>query len=112
MRNYDTTTHNPYPRITAINITYSKAGVPEVIYVEQQAVVDGDGHVQHLSDTPVQKRLDLSGISEPVQIVHPATGAAIPGMTVTSQQLMLGLLAFVRADQKRLDQENDQSQVG
>lgn len=110
-RNYDTTTHNPYPRVTEIHVTYSRAGVPDVVYVERMAVVDGDGHVQHLSDTPVQRHLDLTKFTEPVQIPNPATGEYFPGMTAELQQLMLGIFAYIRADQKRRDQENDQPQT-
>ena len=34
-RNYDTTNHKPYPRITLIEIKYDRAGVPTAEYVEQ-----------------------------------------------------------------------------
>jgi hypothetical protein len=39
-----------------------------------------------------------------VQLVNPATGEYIPGQFVTKQQVMLSLLAFLRADQLRRDQ--------
>ena len=103
MRNYDTTTHKPYPRVTEVLVRYAASGVPTIEYVEQMAVVDGDGRVQHLADGATRHTLDLSQITEPVQIVHPETGAAIPGQVVTQQQLMLGILAFLRADQVRRD---------
>lgn len=109
-RNYDTTQHKPYPRVTQVTIDYSQSGVPTVRYVEQLSVVDGDNKVQHLASAPVQRLLDLSKIQAPIQIVNPSTGADIPGMTVTIQQLMLGILAVLRADQKRLDGVNDESQ--
>jgi hypothetical protein len=71
------------------------------------AVVDGDGVVRHTNDYMTENILQLSSITEPVQCVRPDTGADIPGMTATQQQLMLMLLAFIRADQKRRDAEQD-----
>jgi hypothetical protein len=106
-RNYDTTSKRPYPRVTRIEIDYSPDGVPRIDYVEQVAIVDADRQVRHLALAPTRHTLDLSTVTEPVQIIHPATGEPIPGQTVTSQQLMLGLLAFLRADQKRRDAEAD-----
>lgn len=102
-RNYNTTDHKPYPRITDIAIAYSPAGVPSVQYVEQTAVVDGSGQVHHIGTDATRHTLELSAITEPVQIIHPATGEPIPGQMITSHQLMLGLLAFLRADQLRRD---------
>lgn len=102
-RNYDTTGHKPYTRVTAVSINYSSAGVPSIEYTEQLAVVDGNGVVQHLNAASSRHVLDLGQITEPVQVVHPATGQPIPGMTATQQGVMLGILAFVRADQVRRD---------
>jgi len=106
-RNYDTTGHKPYHRITKTEITYSAHGTPAIEYVEQLAVVDGNNEVQHIGAGATRHALDLASIAEPVQIVHPATGAPIPGQTVTSQQLMLGLLAFLRSDQVRRDAQDN-----
>lgn len=102
-RNYDTTNHKSYPRITEVNIEYGESGRPVIEYVERMAIVDGDSRVQHLAVQPTRHTLDLGSITEPVQVVHPDTGTPIPGQTVTSQQIMLGLLAFLRADQMRRD---------
>ncbi len=109
MRNYDTTNSKPYPRISRVEIAYAESGLPIIVYVEQMAIVDGDGKVQHLALQSTRHALDLAAISEPVQIVHPASGQPIPGQAVTSQQLMLGLLAFLRAYQVRRDAEADQA---
>lgn len=105
MRNYDTTNHRPYPRVTAIFITYAADGTAHIEYVEQMAVLDGGGTVQHLSEPTARYELNLGALNEPVQVVNPATGQVIPGQTVAKQQLMLGLLAFLRADQLRRDAE-------
>ena len=98
-RNYDTTNHKSYPRITEVNIEYGESGRPVIEYVERMAIVDGDGQVRHIDSGATRHTLDLASITEPVQVVHPATGVPIPGQTVTSQQLMLSMLAFLRADQ-------------
>lgn len=103
MRNYDTTKGLPYPRITQINITYSENGKPTIEYTERTAIVDASGSVQHIDSGATRHVLNLDAITEPVQIVNPATGEAIPGMTTTGRQVMLSLLAFLRADQKRRD---------
>lgn len=106
-RNYDTTTQNPYPRITEVTISYPQSGDPTVEYVERMAIVDGSKNVQHLDNGSTINVLDLAAINEPVQIVNPATGQPILGMAVTRQQVMLGLLAFLRADQLRRDADAD-----
>ncbi len=107
MRNYDTRGHKTYPRVTKLEITYDRAGRPSAEYIEQTAIVDGDGNVQHINASETRHTLDFSLITEPVQLVNPVTGDAIPGQFTTSQQVMLGLLAFLRAGQKRRDAEQD-----
>lgn len=102
-RNYDTTNHKPYPRVSRVEITYSEAGAPTIEYIEHMAVVDGDGKVQYLAAQPSRHILDIGAIAEPVQVINPATGLPIPGQVATQQQLMLGMLAFLRADQLRRD---------
>ena len=102
-RNYDTTNKRPYPRVTKIEILYPSNGIPQITYIEQMAIVDADGVVQHLAQGATTHTLDLSLITQPVQVVHPATDVQIPGMPTTSEDTMLRLLAFPRADQKRRD---------
>ena len=106
-RNYDTTSHKPYPRITEITIRYTTSRIPSIEYVEQMAILDGNGNVQHLDASTSRHVLDLNKITEPVQVVDPATGQPIANQTVTQQQIMLGLLAFLRADQNKRDIAND-----
>lgn len=102
-RNYDTTNHKPYPRVTLIEIKYDRAGVPTAEYVEQMAVVDGNGEIQHIDGTERRHALNLSLITEPVQVPDPATGKPIPGKFTTREEMMLGLFAFLRADQINKD---------
>lgn len=39
MRNYDTTTHKPYPRVTEVLIRYAASDLPSIEYIEHMAVV-------------------------------------------------------------------------
>ena len=111
MRNYDTTKGLPYPRITRIEIEYATDGKPQIEYVERQAIVDASGQVQHIDAGATRHTLDLSAITEPVQIVNPATGEPISGATTTGRQVMLGLLAFLRSNQLRIDSLSAQEQT-
>lgn len=104
-RNYDTTNHKPFPDIIEAVVRYNAAGVQSIEYTEQDAVLDGEGKVRHLSSGTVRYVLDMSKISEPVDCVDLQTGAVIPGMTATSSRLQLDLMAFIRADQRRRDAE-------
>lgn len=99
MRNYDTTNGLPYPRIFRIEIDYAEDGTPSVEYVERMAIVDTGGSVRHIDSGASRHLLDLTAITEPVQIIDPATGEAIQGQTTTVAQIMLSMLAFLRADQ-------------
>jgi len=110
MRNYDTTKGLPYPRITKIEIDYSADGKPRIEYVERLAIVDSSGKVQHLDAYLTYHVLDLNTMTDPVQIVNPATGEPIPGATATGQQVMLGMLAFLRGDQLARDSMADAAQ--
>lgn len=103
MRNYDTTNSLPYPRVTEVQINYTASGQPSIVYFEQMAIVDSAQTVHHLDGQKTRHTLDLSQMTEPVAVVSPATGLVIPGKTVMAQDLMLGLLAFLRADQVRRD---------
>jgi hypothetical protein len=104
-RNYDTTGHKLFPRVPEIRIFYPPDGTPRVKYLECTALVDGDGKVRHTDAGASEHIIDLEKITEPVQCVRPDTGEPIQGMAVTRGQLMLSLLAFIRADQKRRDSE-------
>ena len=106
-RNYDTTGHRPYYRIPDFVGGLSTNGTPFMRYVEVRAIVDGDGKVQQLEGPPLSHTMEFDKITEPVQVVDPATGKDIPGMTITKDLLQLYMLAFFRADQKRRDAEAD-----
>lgn len=105
-RNYDTTNHKPYPRVSRLEIDYATDGTPNVQYVEQMAIVDGAGKVRHIEGTASRHVLDPSILAAPAQVVDPDTGVPIEGETVTTNQLMLGLLAYLRADQVQRDKNS------
>jgi hypothetical protein len=101
MVNYNTTLGLPYIRISEISIKDYGNGNMDLVYYENEAIRDTNGIVYHLTDKIQKFALDLSNFAEPVQAVDPATGSDISGMTFTSNQVLLGILAFIRADQKR-----------
>jgi hypothetical protein len=87
-----------------VEIKYDRDGRPTAEYIEQMAVVDGDGIVQHVEASATRQVLEFTAQSNQlVQIYHPITGEPIPGQFTNMQQVMLGLLAFLRADQLRRD---------
>lgn len=102
-RNYDTTGNKTYPRITDINIKYSTSGSLEVTYIEQLAIVDGDGNVHHLDNGSVKYTLDLEVLTEEIPLVSPETGEVIEGEFCTINELFLNILAVIRADQLSRD---------
>lgn len=105
MTNYNTTLGLPYTRVSEVSIKDYGNGVLTLEYFEKTAILDAGGVVHHLTDPTEKNVLDISKITEPVQAVNPATGEDITGMTFTYDQVFLGILAFIRQDQKRRDAE-------
>ena len=70
MRNYDTTTQKPYPRISGVHISYPTTGMPLLTYTERDAIVDADGQVHFIDGGERQcaVEIDLSKRDEPIQI--------------------------------------------
>lgn len=104
MKNYDTTSGLPYTRVSEVAIRDYGNGNISIEYSEKEALLDASGKVHHLVENTDKFVLDLEKITEPVQAVNPATGADIAGLTFTKNQVFLGILAFIRADQKRRDE--------
>ena len=105
-RNYDTTQHKVFPRVTNIIIQYPESGVPVVTYDEVQAIVDGDGKVQHLVAAPSRYTLQINppSFNDRIGHVNPPTGDSLPGDT-SLRDLMMDITAVIRNDQKRRDAE-------
>ncbi|MGL6014372.1 MAG: hypothetical protein ACRC0J_23125 [Shewanella oncorhynchi] len=99
MKKFDTTNHTPYARVTRVEIDYSQDGKPHVEYIERKAVVDGNGNVQHIGAEMVRHDIDFSLLPDVFQVVDPATCEKLDGQTVTVHDVMLGMLAILRADQ-------------
>lgn len=108
MANYNTTLGLPYTRVCEVSIRDYGNGNLALEYFEKEAMLDANGVVHHLTDKIDKHVLDLALITQPVQAVDPATGDDIIGMTFTSTQILLGILAFIRADQKRRDAESNE----
>jgi hypothetical protein len=107
MRNYNTTGHKVFPRVSEIRIFYPANGIPHVRYVERIAVVDGDGRVQHTDASAVEREMRLDRLPEQVQCITPDTRTPIPGKFSTRQDLMLHLLAWINADQELFDADQE-----
>ena len=106
MSNYNTTNGLPYTRIPEISIKDFGNGNLQLEYYEKLALLDANGTVHHLLNDINKFTLDLSKIQEPVQAVDPVTGDDIPGLSFTQNQIFLGIIAFIRQDQKRREAAN------
>lgn len=108
VRNYSTLNHNVFPRIDEIVIRYPASGVPEVEYVERDAVVL-NGKTTFLDSTPVRYKLGINppNFTDKIQLVNPVTGDVIPDKFITLQELLLGMTAAIRNDQNKRDTAND-----
>ena len=103
--NYDSTLPGAlFRRFPTILINYPTALTASIRAEEVDAVKTTDGSV-----LPVRSTRTLivdvapSDFATVLQLVDPTTGANIPGGTMTVQALMLGMLAFLRKEQLRLD---------
>ena len=107
MRNYDASeVGNPYTRVPEIQISYAPDMSATIKCKEVLAIKTLNGDFLQLSDEgELSFNLSGSDYSESVQIVNPATGADVPGMTVTIQQVMLSILAVIRSRQKIRDNQ-------
>ena len=97
-RSYDTTLGLPYPRVGRILIDYPESGAPTVEYIERTAIVDAAGDVRLLDGVGTTHRMQIPALTQPVQLVDPATGALMGG-TTTVRDLLLGITALLRRDQ-------------
>jgi hypothetical protein len=104
-RNFDTTTQKPYPRISGVHISYPTSGMPLLTYTERDAIVDADGIVHFIDNGERQcsVEIDMAKRDEPIQLVNPATGAAIPGAFTNIKQIIMVITAMIRADQAKRD---------
>lgn len=92
----------PYVRVHRITIDWPDRGLLPVARIEQSlAVILADGSIRQIEVLPtIQTTLDLANDGEDeIQIVHPETGDAVPGMVTTLNQTFLAVLAVVRAKQ-------------
>lgn len=92
----------PYKRAHRITIDWPDRGLVPHARIEQSlAVVLADGSIRQIEVIPpIHAALDLANEGDnQIQIVHPDTGEAIPGMTTTLNQAFLAVLAVVRKAQ-------------
>ena len=109
LANYDSSTPGvPYVRVHKLVIEYpadDSPGNPIVLVqiYQSEAVVLADGTRRTLrADLPtLTATVDTpQEWTDPIPLVHPTTGEALTG-TTTMQQVMMGLLACIRAEQTR-----------
>lgn len=95
----------PYTRVRQMTIDYQRPNTASVRCIETQSVLLADGSVSALPrpESDLLITIQPQDFARSVQLVHPDTGLAIPGATMTIQQIMLGILAVVREAQVARD---------
>jgi hypothetical protein len=89
----------PYIRINNINIEYPAPNTANVTFSEQQFVPLADGsHVALGGDNSRTFRVNPSDMATSIPLVSPETGEPL-GAEMTYGQIMLGILAALRANQ-------------
>lgn len=108
--NYDSSAVGaPFVRVKDIRISYPQPNVAQVVCTEEDAVVLTDGTVRSLGERGyLTFDLGPQDMAAMVPLVHPATGAEL-GQSVAHQQVMLGILAAIRAKQKARDAHSAQA---
>ena len=102
LENYDSTAVGvPYIRVGNIAIQYPISGIPQVTISQTTAIRLADNSIIELGyKNSISFSLDMvNNANTPIPLVHPTTGADL-GANTTLQQLMLGVLAVVRQQQK------------
>lgn len=103
MRNYDSSQVGvPYIRVPSIQIEYPQPLHASVKLSEVEAVMLADGSIRQLNELgEISFMVTPAGMADVLRLVDPTTGDDIPGATMTVQQLMLGILAMVRREQRK-----------
>lgn len=104
-RNYDSSAVGvSYTRVPHLDIDYPSPSTAQVRIIEAAAVKMADGSIlQHGVTGQLSWSIGPADMGHVLQLRDPTTGAAIPGATMTRQQLMLGLLAEIRERQDARD---------
>jgi len=106
MHNYDSTEiGTPFVRVRDLRITYPAANTATIVCTEEEAVRLAGGAIRSLGDIGLFS-FDVmpQDMQMMVPLVDPATGQALPGNPSMSYlQIMLGILAAVRAQQLSRD---------
>jgi hypothetical protein len=104
--NFNTKNGLPFPRVSHINLSYPTEGKPLLTYDQRMAIADSNGVVHFLDNAPQQCtiEIDLTKGNDAIQLINPETGENIPGAVSSLQELLLGLTAVIRMDQKAREQ--------
>lgn len=102
MAHYDSTeVGDPFVRVRDLRITYPAANTASIVCTEEEAVRLANGAIRSLGDIG-SFSFDVmpQDMQTLVPLVDPSTGQALPGNpSVSYLQIMLGILAAVRAQQ-------------
>ena len=106
MRNYDSTLIGaPFVRVRDLRITYPQANTASITCTEESAVKLAGGEIRSLGDTgSFTFGVAPADMGTLVPLIDPTTGLPLPGAPAVSyQQIMLSILAAVRAQQVARD---------
>lgn len=96
----------PYVRVHDIRIDHATPGVAMVVYRESEAIKTADGSVRKLKDLPYQYfNVTPADMAVAMPVVDPVTGLQIEDRTVTYQDVYLGMLAVLRSQQIKREQQ-------
>jgi hypothetical protein len=101
MFNYDSSSVGvPYVRVSNMHISYTTDSLCCVNASQELSVKLADGSIAIIEQlTPISFTIDLKTQgSEAFGLVHPTTGTPL-GQSVTNNQIMLSILAALRAKQ-------------
>ena len=94
----------PYVRVDKISISYNKPNEAVITFNEVEAILTDSGEVLKIKDIGTfTMNVNPWDMDVDLQIVHPATAQDIPGLKTNYQNVMLGILAALRKNQKERD---------
>lgn len=94
----------PYLRVRSIQVLYDQPNHAQVSCTQAWAVLTTEGEVVPLAVPEESFSFEVApaDMATAVPLIDPATGAVIPGQTVTHGQCMLSMLAVIRHQQQAL----------
>ena len=113
MNNYDGSQVGvPYVRVHQITIYYPDGNQTPAFAAEQSMAIKlADGTIRNLDPMPdLSAPLDFTRGDDPVALVNPSDGSDL-GASTTLNQVFLGVLAVLRAEQIKADEAKAKSKI-